>query len=135
MDEWCRDNEVIFMKSIQFPEMFTRTVTNTVSDYDATLQNLKMLLWSEKGELFGDPYFGTGLKRYFYDQNDVVLIDILIDDIYTAITLFMPQIKVNRNDIQLFRSGKGQVTAKIKALNQADFSTDMYNIVLLEAEV
>ena len=123
------------MKSIQFPEMFTRTVTNTVSDYDATLQNLKMLLWSEKGELFGDPYFGTGIKRYLYDQNDVVLIDILIDDIYTAITLFMPQIRVDRKDIQLFRSNKGQVTAKIKALNKADFSTDMYNIVLLQAEV
>ena len=123
------------MKSIQFPEMFTRTVTNTVSDYDATSQNLKMLLWSEKGELFGDPYYGTSLKRYLYDQNDTVLIDILIDDIYTAITLFMPQIKVNRDDIQLVRSGKGQVTAKITALNQADFSTDLYNIVLLEAEV
>lgn len=122
------------MKSIQFPEMFTRTVTNTVSDYDATLQNLKMLLWSEKGELFGDPYFGTGIKKYLYDQNDVVLIDILIDDIYTAITLFIPQIRVDRKDIQLFRSNKGQVTAKIKALNKADFSTDMYNIVLLEAE-
>jgi len=122
------------MKSIQFPEMFTRTVTNTVNDYDATLQNLKMLLWSEKGELFGDPYFGTGIKKYLYDQNDVVLIDILIDDIYTAITLFMPQIRVDRKDIQLFRSNKGQVTAKIKALNKADFSTDMYNIVLLEAE-
>ena len=123
------------MKSIQFPEMFTRTVTNTVSDYDATLQNLKMLLWSEKGELFGDPYYGTSLKKYLYDQNDTVLVDILIDDIYTAITLFMPQIKVNRADIQLVRSGKGQVTAKITALNQADFSTDLYNIVLLEAEV
>lgn len=123
------------MKSIQFPEMFTRTVTNTVSDYDATLQNLKMLLWSEKGELFGDPYYGTGLKKYLYDQNDVVLIDILIDDIYTAITLFMPQIKVERSDIQLKRSGKGSVSVEIKALNQADFSTDLYNIVLLEAEV
>ena len=123
------------MKSIQFPEMFTRTVTNTVSDYDATLQNLKMLLWSEKGELFGDPYFGTGIKRYLYDQNDAVLIDILIDDIYTAIVLFMPQIRVERKDIQLFRSGKGEVTAKIKALNKADFSTDMYEIVLLQAEV
>ena len=89
------------MKSIQFPEMFTRTVTNTVSDYDATLQNLKMLLWSEKGELFGDPYFGTGIKRYLYDQNDAVLVDILIDDIYTAIVLFMPQIRVERKDIQL----------------------------------
>jgi len=123
------------MRSIKFPEMFTRTVTNTVSDYDATLQNLKMLLWSEKGELFGDPYYGTSLKKYLYDQNDTVLVDILIDDIYTAITLFMPQIKVNRADIQLVRSGKGQVTAKITALNQADFSTDLYNIVLLEAEV
>lgn len=123
------------MKSIQFPEMFTRTVTNTVSDYDATLQNLKMLLWSEKGELFGDPYYGTSLKRYLYDQNDVVLIDILIDDIYTAITLFMPQIKVERSDIQLKRSGKGSVSVEINALNQADFSTDLYNIVLLEAEV
>lgn len=123
------------MKSIQFPEMFTRTVTNTVSDYDATLQNLKMLLWSEKGELFGDPYYGTGIKRYLYDQNDAVLVDILIDDIYTAITLFMPQIRVNRNDIQLFRSNKGEVTAKIKALNKADYSTDMYDIVLLQAEI
>jgi len=123
------------MKSIQFPEMFTRTVTNTVSDYDATLQNLKMLLWSEKGELFGDPYFGTSIKRYLYDQNDAVLVDILIDDIYTAIVLFMPQIRVERKDIQLFRSGKGEVTAKINALNKADFSTNMYEIVLLQAEV
>lgn len=123
------------MKSIQFPEMFTRTVTNTVSDYDATLQNLKMLLWSEKGELFGDPYFGTGIKRYLYDQNDAVLVDILIDDIYTAIVLFMPQIRVERKDIKLFRSSKGKVTAKINALNKADFSTDMYEIVLLQAEV
>ena len=123
------------MKSIQFPEMFTRTVTNTVSDYDATLQNLKMLLWSEKGELFGDPYYGTSLKRYLYDQNDAVLIDILIDDIYTAITLFMPQIRVNRSDIKLVRSGKGEITAKISAMNRADFSTNLYEIVLLQAEI
>lgn len=123
------------MRSIRFPEMFTRTVTNTVSDYDATLQNLKMLLWSEKGELFGDPYYGTGIKKYLYDQNDVVLIDILIDDIFTAIQLFMPQIRVERSGIQLFRSGKGQVTAKITAMNMADFSTDLYNVVLMDAEV
>ena len=114
--------------------MFTRTVTNTVSDYDATLQNLKMLLWSEKGELFGDPYYGTGIKKYLYDQNDVVLIDILIDDIYTAIALFMPQIRVERKGIEIVRSGKGQVTVKITAMNMVDFTTDMYNIVLMQAE-
>lgn len=122
------------MKSIAFPKMFTRTTTNVVRDYDATLQNLKLLLWSEKGELFGDPYFGMGIKRYFYDQNDVVLKDILIDDIYTAIALFMPQIRINKSDIKLIKSNKGELTASIKALNLADFTTDLYNIVLLQTE-
>ena len=121
------------MKSIAFPQMFTRTVTNTVSDHDATLQNLKLLLWSEKGELFGDPYYGTGFKKYLYDQNDLVLEDIVIDDVYTTIALFMPQIKVNRKDIKLTRDDKGQLSVTIKCTNLVDFTTDLYTIVLMEA--
>ena len=121
------------MKSIAFPQMFTRTVTNTVSDHDATLQNLKLLLWSEKGELFGDPYYGTGFKKYLYDQNDLVLEDIIIDDVYTTIALFMPQIKVNRKDIKLTRDDKGQLSVTIKCTNLVDFTTDLYTIVLMEA--
>ncbi len=121
------------MNSIAFPNMFSRTVTNTVSNYDATLQNLKMLLWSEKGELFGDPYFGTGIKRYMSDQNDYILKDILIDDIYTAIITFMPQIYLTRKDITLV-SDLAKVSVTIKAMNRADYTTNLYNIILLEAE-
>ena len=125
------------MRSIKFPEMFTRTVTNTVSDYDATLQNLKLLLWSEKGELFGDPYYGAGFKKYIYDQNDFTLYDLIIDDIYTAIALFMPQIRVDRRDIKVNREDKdgiGKLTATIKCTNMVDFTTDLYTIVLEENE-
>lgn len=122
------------MKSIAFPEMFNHTTTNLVHDYDATLQNLKMLIWSEKGELFGDPYYGTGLKRYLFDQNDNVLQDILLDDLYTAIVLFIPQIKVERKDVKLIRDQIGTITLTIKALNRADFTTDLYNIVLFQNE-
>ncbi len=122
------------MKSIAFPEMFDRTNTKIVSDYDATLQNLKLLLWSEKGELFGDPYYGTGLKRYLFNQNDNVLQDILLDDIYTAITLFIPQISVKRKDLKLIRGSYGELTLTIRALNRADYTTDLYNIVLLQNE-
>ena len=121
------------MNSIAFPNMFSRTVTNTVSNYDATLQNLKMLLWSEKGELFGDPYFGTGIKRYMSDQNDYILKDILIDDIYTAIITFMPQIYLTRKDITLV-SDLAKVSVTIKAMNRVDYTTNLYNIILLEAE-
>ena len=122
------------MKSIAFPDMFSRTVTNTVIDHDATLQNLQLLLWSEKGELFGDPYYGAGFKRYIYDQNDLVLNDLIVDDIYSAIALFMPQIKVNRKDIKINRDGIGKLTATIKCTNMVDFTTDLYTIVLMENE-
>lgn len=123
------------MKSINFPEMFTRTSTNIVEDYYATLQNLKMLIYSEKGELFGDPYYGTGLKRYLYDQNDDVLQDILLDDLYTAIKLFMPQLQFERKDIKLIKDTRGQLSIELRAMNKADFTTDLYSIVLMDAEI
>ena len=122
------------MRSIRFPNMFTKTSTLTVDNYYATLQNLKMLLFSEKGELFGDPYYGTNLKKFLYDQNDYVLKDLVIDDIYTAIATFMPQIKVERRDITIKIEGN-TVKAYIKAINQVDFQTNLYTIVLLDTVV
>lgn len=123
------------MNNIKLPNIFNRISTNLVSDHEATMQNLKMLLLSEKGELFGDPYYGTGLKKYMFDQNDAVLQDILIDDVYTAISLFIPQLKVDRKDITFTKNDNGQLSVSIKAINRLDFTTDLYNIVLLEAEV
>ena len=122
------------MISIAFPDMFNRTVTNLTEDYDATLQNLKMLLWSEKGELFGDPYYGTGLKKYLYEQNDAILRDILIDDIYTAVATFMPQLKIDRKGITIESDG-AKVIASIEALNRVSFETNLYNLVLLDTTV
>lgn len=121
------------MRSISFPDMFTKTQTKLSQDYYATLQNLKMLLWTEKGEMFGDPYFGTGLKKYMADPNDIILRDILIDDIYTAIAMFMPQLYLTRNDITI-TSTKATITAKIKAMNRVDYTTNLYNIILLQSE-
>ena len=123
------------MRSISYPKMFvTKTKTGVVQDYDATLQNLKLLIFSEKGELFGDPYFGTGLKRYLYDQNDVVLQDLLIDELYMAIATFMPQIKISRNDITITADGT-TVLCTIKALNRLDYQTNLYTIPLLDTNV
>lgn len=122
------------MKSIAFPKMFQPNSTNIKKDFDATRQNTLLLLRTEKGELFGDPYYGSGFKKYIYDQNDVILYDLIVDDIYTAIALFMPQIKVDRRDIKVDRDGIGKLTATIKCTNMVDFTTDLYTIVLEENE-
>ena len=121
------------MKSISFPKMFNSGSTNvTKTDYEATLQNLKLLLASEKGELLGDPYFGTLIKRYIYDQNNNVLRDIIIDEIYTAVGTFMPQLQVNRKNIQVVQTDKATLTLTLKATNIVDFTVDTYNLVLFQ---
>lgn len=121
------------MKSIAFPKMFNTTSTNIVKDFDATKQNTLLLLRSEKGELFGDPYFGIRLKKYIYEQNNYVLKDIIIDEIYTQLALFMPQLIVKRSDIKIEQS-RATLYCYFKATNQANFKTDTYSLVLYKED-
>lgn len=122
------------MRSISFPSMFGTTYTKVKSDsHEATFQNILLLLGSEKGEFISDPYFGVRLRRYLYEQNNFVLRDMLIDEIYTQLKTFMPQLIVNRKDITLV-SERAKITCNIKVKNKLDFEVDSYNIVLLEGE-
>ena len=119
------------MKSIAFPKMFNLNSTNIEKDFDATRQNTLLLLRSEKGDLFGDPYFGIKLKRYLFEQNNYILKDIIIDEIYTQLALFMPQLKVERKDIKI-EQDRAKLYCTFKAINQSNFKTDMYSLVLYD---
>ena len=121
------------MYSIAFPKMVSNVNTNVIQDREATASNLKLLLASDKYSLLGDPYYGTSLKRLIFEQNNQVLRDLIIDDIYTAIITFMPQIKVDRKDI-VVTSNRASVFAKIKVINLLDYTTDLYNINLTDSE-
>ena len=122
------------IKSLAFPNMFNKASTRIITDHEATASNLRLLLLSDRTSLFGDPYYGTILKKYLFDQNDIVLRDIIIDSIYTAILQFMPQIVIQRKDI-IVTSDKEKVFIKIKALNLLDYQTDLYNITLTGSEI
>ena len=122
------------MRSISFPSMFGTTNTKVEKDsHKATYQNLMLLLGSEKGEFISDPYFGVRLRRYLYEQNNFVLRDVLIDEIYTQIKVFMPQLEINRKDITLVAE-KDKISCNIKTINKLDFEVDSYNLVLLSGE-
>lgn len=121
------------MKSISFPKMISHNYIQTVSDYDATLQNMKLLLGSEKGEFVFDPFFGIRLKRYMFEQNNKILMDILIDEIYEQLVIFMPQLIISRKDISLV-SDMAKIYVNIKARNQRDFALNKYNLVLFNSQ-
>lgn len=121
------------MKSGAFPNMFGNTYTKIISDREATSSNLRLLLQSTKNALLGDPYFGTNIKKLIYEQNDVVLQDLVIDEIYEAILTFMPQISIQRKDIKV-TSDLYNIYVTIKALNMLDYSFETYTLKLLNIE-
>jgi len=122
------------MNSIKFPHMFNTGNTIVEKDSDkASMQCINLLLNCEKGELFGDPFYGIRLKKYIFEQNNYVLKDILIDEIYTQLLLFAPQVTVQRKDIKIEQEGN-RVKVRFKAINNLDFKTNMYDLVLFTNE-
>ena len=124
------------MRSIKFPKMFNTNSTNVwkASEYvDATTQNTILLLNTTRGELFGDPYFGLMLKRYMFDQNNYVLRDAIIDMIYTQLAIFIPQVKVRRQDISIVQDReKGKLYCEFSGISQIDYTHNTFNLILFE---
>ena len=124
------------MRSYKFPNMF-KTNSSRIWRSDeygkATRQNALLLFQSERGELVCDPYFGILLKHYMFNQNSYILKDMLIDTIYTQIAIFLPQIKISRNDINLVPDRlKGRVYCSFSGINQIDYTHNTFNLVLFD---
>ena len=119
------------MVSIKFPDMLSSANTNLIQDREATASNLRLMLASWKTSLLGDPYFGTNIKRYIQQQNNIVLEDLIIDDINLAVHDFMPQVAVNRDNIHVTRN-RDTINVDINSINLLDSQPDIYNIVLTQ---
>ena len=121
------------MKSLQWPNMITQHEVQTVEGIKATKQNVHLTLGSEKGEFKFDPFFGIRLKKYTFEQNSVLLQDLLIDEIYEQLTTFVPQIQLKRSDIKI-RQERGTVYVDIKCINRANFTTNLFSLELFNTE-
>ena len=124
------------MRSFHFPKMFKTNSSNIwkSSEFNkATKQNTILLLHCERGELLGDPYFGLMLQHYLFNQNNTILRDAIIDTIYTQIALFIPQVRFNRNDIEIIQDKqKGKLICKCTGISQIDYTVNTYNLVLFD---
>ena len=123
----------MYLNAIRFPDMLSSNKAAIVTDKAATQQNLKLLLLTNKYTLFGDPYFGSNIRRLLFEYNNVILQDLVIDDIYSAINTYMPQIRVLRQNIVVTSDGNS-VSVTIRAQNLLDYSFDEYTINLLNVE-
>jgi phage baseplate assembly protein W len=121
------------MNSIAFPNIFKTTTTNVVKDHEASAQNLKLLLLSDRGSFFGDPYYGTIIKQLIFEPNNYILRDMLMDTIYTQLALFLPQVKIDRNSIEIIQDKeRGKAYCRFSGINQIDYTHNTFNLLLFE---
>ena len=121
------------MNAIRFPKIFNTNKAAIVRDKEATAQNLKLLLASFKQTLLADPYFGSNLQKLLFENNNVILQDLVIDDIFSVINTYMPQIRVLRKNINVTSDGN-KVEVIIRAQNLLDYSFSEYTLNLLTVE-
>lgn len=121
------------MNCIGFPKIFKGNSTIIETGIKASKVCVYLLLNSEKGELFGDPNFGIRIKRYTFEQNNYILRDILRDEIFEQLLIFCPQLYMEKPDIEIKQTGN-KLVAEIKALNRIDYTTSIYNLVLLQED-
>lgn len=121
------------MNTIGFPKIFNGNSTVIKYGDDATKQSIRLLLSCECGEFFGDPDFGVHLKKYFFEQNNTILKDILIDELYTKILAYNPQVYIERKNIVIFAQAN-KLVANITYRNQETFTTNMFSLVLFSSE-
>lgn len=119
------------MYSLAWPQMFSNNNTslNLVQDKDAIKSNLKLLLNSEKLSLFGDPYFGTSLKQVIFQPNSTPIVDLIVDELYTTICTYIPQVFLTRSDIKI-KSDQVDLFAIINVTYRLDNTSDLYTINL-----
>lgn len=118
--------------SISFPNIFNKSHVNLEKDYDAVKQNLILLLGSNKGGLYGDPWFGTNIKQILWDQNHrEILTTIVKEHIYDAIYSYMPNnIEIKPSDI-VVNIIDNYANVKIDLSAYSNKENDMLNINLL----
>lgn len=117
--------------SFGFPEMLHTARSNIVCDKAAIRSNIKLLLSSERGTHFGDPYFGAALKQALFEPSTSVIVDLMIDELYTTITIFMPQVHVERKQIVLSLVDE-DIIATIPYVYIPDNTSDLYQINLTQ---
>jgi phage baseplate assembly protein W len=121
------------MYSFNFPNMLNNTTSRLLEGKKAVKSNLLLLLSSERETLFGDPYFGSELKKVMFEQSTSLIVDLLIDEIYTAIISFIPQIFIERKNIEVYTEDR-DVYISISYIYKLDNTSDLYVINLTNSE-
>lgn len=126
----------VLENTVSFPRIFSTITGKSTFSVGTTSINesLETLLLTSKGELLGDPEFGTHILKYIHEYDDNIVNDFLTTDIVRAIATYMSKlIIVSEEDVSIF-SNEENIYIRIQYyINKTD-SIGTYELVILNKE-
>lgn len=128
---------MIMSKNIKMPQMFSlvRGSTQLSSELEAINQSIKLVLTTSKGELFGDPDFGTDLYTFIYDYEGEALNQLIKDEIVTCLNEQCPRIYVTSEDITIQEEDKTLHITISYHIRYSDYTANYSMIIQSRQEV
>jgi phage baseplate assembly protein W len=71
------------------------------SDLNAAIKaDLMHLIITRKGQRLYNPDFGTDLLRYIFEPNDALTLNMVKDEVNTAVKKYLPNLKINNLTVE-----------------------------------
>lgn len=87
---------MINRNTIMHPKCFNVTTGRTQLNkmHQSIQQSLRLIITTTKGELLGDPNFGSNLSKFIYETNYDVQWALIEDDLKEAISIYETRIEI-----------------------------------------
>lgn len=94
---------MLYTNSITHPKIFSIINGNTGLDTLSTSINrsISLILLTAKGEVFGNPEFGSDIRKYLFEYITDTTKELIIDEIMNSVSMWEPRIILERNNITI----------------------------------
>ena len=94
---------MLYTTSLKFPFIFSATEgkTDIATNFESINQSIALILLTGKGEVFGNPDFGSDLKMYQFREVTPEVQSRLAEDIVSNILAFESRVSLSTNDVQI----------------------------------
>lgn len=96
--------EPYLLRGLSSSKFLEKSRTKTSYQIPKLVEDLRILLTTEKGSLFGRPDYGTELLEYLFEPTIELMGEKIRQEIISAVQYSYPSMNVNSVDIELIRT-------------------------------
>ena len=125
---------MIFTNSINHPKEFSRQSgkTELAREVKSINQSIGLILTSSKGELFGDPNFGSRLHEYLFEYSGEVLYSLIRSEIVESVNSQETRVVVSEDGISVEEDGHHLKINVKYTINYTNYSSETTILVKKE---